>query len=39
MSRNKNTDGLRQKANGVWECAEIVDGKCRWFSSKDPKNV
>lgn len=39
MSRSKNTDGLRQKANGVWERAEIVDGKRRWFSSKDPEEV
>ena len=39
MSKNKITDGLRQKKNGVWERAEIIDGKRRWFSSKDPEEV
>lgn len=37
--RNKITDGLRQKKNGVWERAEIISGKRRWFSSLDPLEV
>lgn len=39
MAKNKITDGLRQKANGVWERAEIINGKRRWFSSLDPAEV
>lgn len=39
MSKNKITDGLRQKENGVWERAEIINGKRRWFSSLDPVEV
>lgn len=39
MAKNKATDGLRQKANGVWERAEIINGKRRWFSSLDPEEV
>lgn len=39
MSKNKITDGLRQKKNGVWERAEIINGKRRWFSSLDPEEV
>nr|WP_319488592.1 tyrosine-type recombinase/integrase [uncultured Caproiciproducens sp.] len=39
MAKNKITDGLRQKANGVWERSEITNGKRRWFSSLDPEEV
>jgi integrase len=39
MAKRKITDGLRLKKNGVWERAEIIDGKRRWFSSKDPEEV
>lgn len=39
MPKNKITDGLHQKANGVWERAEIINGKRRWFSSLDPAEV
>ena len=39
MSKSRNTDGLRQKPNGVWERSEIIDGKRRWFSSLDPEEV
>lgn len=39
MAKNKITDGLRQKSNGVWERAEIIDGKRQWFSSLDPEEV
>ncbi len=39
MPKSKITDGLRQKKNGVWERAEIIDEKRRWFSSKDPEEV
>lgn len=39
MAKKKLTDGLRQKANGTWELSEIIDGKRRWFSSKDPAKV
>ncbi|OCN00757.1 hypothetical protein A7X67_08255 [Clostridium sp. W14A] len=39
MGKNKITDGLRQKSNGVWERAEIINGKRRWFSSLDPEEV
>ena len=39
MSRAKITDGLRQKKNGVWERAEVINGKRRWFSSLDPEEV
>ena len=30
------TEGLRQKANGVWERNEVIDGKRKSFSSRDP---
>lgn len=39
MAKKKLTDGLRQKANGTWELSEIIGGKRRWFSSKDPAKV
>ena len=39
MGRKKITDGLRQKPNGVWELSQVIDGKRRWFSDKDPANV
>lgn len=39
MAKKKLTDGLRQKPNGTWELSEIIDGKRRWFSSKDPAKV
>ncbi|HVI43137.1 MAG TPA: site-specific integrase, partial [Anaerovoracaceae bacterium] len=39
MAKRKVTDGLRQKENGVWERAEIINGKRRWFSSLDPGEV
>ena len=39
MPKNKLTDGLRQKSNGVWERSEIINGKRRWFSSLDPAEV
>lgn len=39
MARNKITDGLRQKPNGVLERAEIISGKRRWLSPKDPEEV
>lgn len=39
MAKKKITDGLRQKPNGTWELSEIIDGKRRWFSSKDPAEV
>lgn len=39
MAKNKITDGLRQKPNGVWERSEIINGKRRWFSSLDPAEV
>ncbi len=39
MAKKKITDGLRQKANGTWELSEIIDGKRKWFSSKDPAEV
>lgn len=39
MARKKITDGLRQKPNGVWERAETINGKRRWFSSRDPEEV
>lgn len=39
MAKNKITDGLRQKKNGVWERAEIINGKRRWFSSLNPEEV
>ena len=39
MPKNKLTDGLRQKPNGVWERSEIINGKRRWFSSLDPAEV
>lgn len=39
MAKKKLTDGLRQKANGTWELSEIIGGKRRWFSSKDPVKV
>lgn len=40
MSRNKITDGLRFREDSqIWERAEIINGKRRWFSSKDPAEV
>lgn len=39
MAKNRITDGLRQKANGVWERSEIINGKRHWFSSLDPAEV
>ena len=39
MSRRKKTDGLHQKANGVWELSETIEGKRYWFSSLDPEEV
>lgn len=33
------TEGLRQKENGVWERAETIDGKRKFFSSRDPVEV
>lgn len=39
MPRKKITDGMRQKPNGVWELSCTIDGRQRWFSSKDPKKV
>ena len=39
MAKRKITDGLRQKANGTWELSEVINGKRRWFSSKDPAEV
>ena len=38
-AKNKITDGLYRKQNGVWERAEKINGKRRYFSSKDPQIV
>lgn len=37
--KSRITDGLRQKANGVWERSEMINGKRQWFSSLDPAEV
>ena len=39
MSRKKTTDGLRLKPNGVWEMSQVINGKRKWFSDKDPALV
>jgi integrase len=39
MARKNITDGLYQKSNGVWERIEIINGKRRSFSSKNPEKV
>lgn len=39
MRKQKITDGLRCKPNGVWERDEFIGGKRRWFSSVDPEEV
>ncbi len=39
MAKKKITDGLRLKPNDVYERAEVINGKRRWFSSKDPEEV
>lgn len=33
------TEGLRLKSNGVWEKGEMIQGKRKSFSSKDPVEV
>lgn len=39
MAKKKITDGLRLKPNDVYERAEVINGKRRWFSSKNPEEV
>lgn len=40
MPKNKITDGLNfRKDSQIWERSEIINGKRRWFSSKDPMEV
>lgn len=39
MARHKSTDGLHKKKNGVYERQEVIHGKRRSFSSKDPDEV
>lgn len=39
MAKRRNLEGLHQKADGRWELSEVIDGKRRWFSSRDPDEV